>query len=61
MRAIAKVGDTIIFSRNEITYEGNVIVVYENSVIVILNDHDAESLQLPDNKTVVSHTKYKIL
>ncbi|HWO76564.1 MAG TPA: DUF2187 family protein [Bacillus sp. (in: firmicutes)] len=57
----AKIGDLISFQRKEITIEGVVEVVRENSVIVEISMESSQSLHYDTTKTVVNHAKYAVL
>lgn len=56
-----KQGDKVTFSRNGMLFEGTVITVNENHVIVEISEDDAKLLLLPNNRTVVRHSNYKNL
>ena len=57
----AKIGDLISFQRKEITIEGIVGAVRENSVIVDISIESSQSLHYDTTKTVVKHSKYVVL
>ncbi|WP_449621549.1 DUF2187 family protein [Robertmurraya sp. Marseille-Q9965] len=57
----AEIGDRIQFSRNGEQYVGEVTRIREESVIVKLNETDADYLKLETPLTVVSHKHYVIL
>lgn len=57
----ASIGDKIQFSRNGERFVGEVTRVREESVIVKLNDTDADYLKLETPLTVVSHKHYFVL
>lgn len=56
----ALVGDVIQFERNDTLFIGTVVSLRENSVIVELTTNDAVKLELENERTVVSHKKYKL-
>jgi len=55
--ATAKIGDNILFKREGQSYEGNVTVVRENSVIVEYGYNKERNQPLT---TIVNHKNYKI-
>ncbi|CAM3860742.1 DUF2187 family protein [Mesobacillus thioparans] len=57
----AKIGDRISFQRKDLTIEGEVEIVRDNSVIVRISDHANEKLEYETTKTVVRHSKYVII
>ncbi|MGN7300533.1 DUF2187 family protein [Ferdinandcohnia sp. SAFN-114] len=58
---IARVGDTIQFTRREHHFLAVVINVIENSVIVELqNRKDKDILEIETERTVVAHSNYEI-
>ncbi|WP_158318813.1 DUF2187 family protein [Robertmurraya kyonggiensis] len=57
----ASLGDRIQFSRNGEQFIGEVTRIREESVIVKLNDTDANYLKLETPLTVVSHKHYIVL
>ncbi|MEK3992728.1 DUF2187 family protein [Robertmurraya sp. FSL R5-0851] len=61
MNTNTKAGDKITFSRNGMIFEGTIVVVNENTVIVEITEDDQKLLLLPNNRTVVSHSNYKNL
>ncbi|CAH0344817.1 DUF2187 family protein [Bacillus sp. CECT 9360] len=56
----AKVGDTILFERKEISCEGTVFQVRENSVLVEISKEMAQVLDYETPNTVVRHGNYTI-
>ncbi|RTR26560.1 DUF2187 domain-containing protein [Robertmurraya yapensis] len=61
MSTKAKIGDTIQFSRKGITVEGNVTMIRENSVLVEISLDSSKELNLENTRTIVNHSKYKVL
>jgi len=60
-KGLARVGDTIKFTRLEQIFMGEVVNVRENSIIVELFDRDAkEILGIETSRTVVAHPNYEI-
>ncbi|RFU67038.1 DUF2187 family protein [Bacillus sp. V59.32b] len=59
-RKQAKVGDTILFERKEISCEGIVFQVRENSVLVEISKEMAQVLDYETPNTVVRHGNYTI-
>jgi uncharacterized protein YkvS len=59
-RNIAKVGDTILFERKDMSCEGTVFLVRENSVLVEIAKETAQALDYETPKTVVRHGNYHI-
>lgn len=57
----AKIGDRISFQRKEITIEGVVGVVRDNSVIVDISAESSQSLHYDTTKTVVKHSNYVVI
>ena len=58
---MANEGDKILFKRNSVSIIGEVIQVKEGSVVVQINDSDAERIKIDTPITVVSHKNYKIV
>lgn len=58
-----KIGDTIRFTKDKVQLEGTVEVIYENSVMVNINEafHEKAKRILPNERTIISHKKYEIL
>jgi uncharacterized protein YkvS len=61
MSSKTKQGDKVTFSRNGMLFEGTVVTINENTVIVEISEDDAKLLLLPNNRTVVRHSNYKNL
>lgn len=59
-RKQAKVGDTILFERKEMSCEGIVFQVRENSVLVEISKEMAQMLDYETPNTVVRHGNYMI-
>lgn len=59
--ANAKVGDTVIFNRNDWAHEGIVYQVNEKSVLVKMSEESRIYLGYENRNTVVSHINYTIL
>lgn len=57
----AKIGDRISFQRKEMSIEGEVEIVRDNSVIVRISDNVNENLDFETAKTVVRHSNYVII
>ncbi|MBB6444056.1 DUF2187 family protein [Bacillus benzoevorans] len=57
----AKIGDVILFERNEHVYEGTVFLVRENSVLIDISRDAAEELGYEQPNTVVGHGKYTVI
>lgn len=57
----AKIGDMILFERNDHMYEGTVFLIRENSVLVDISKDAAEELGYEQPNTVVGHGKYTII
>jgi uncharacterized protein YkvS len=60
-RKKAKIGDRISFQRNDLSIEGEVEIVRDNSVIVRISDNSNEKTEYETAKTVVSHSNYVII
>jgi len=58
---MANEGDKVLFKRNSVSIIGEVIQVKEGSVVVQINDSDAERIKIDTPITVVSHKNYKIV
>lgn len=58
---IASEGDQVLFKRNNLSINGEVIKVKESSVIVQISPSDAERIRIDTLYTVVSHRNYKLL
>jgi uncharacterized protein YkvS len=56
-----KVGDTVIFNRNDSVHEGIVYKVNEKSVLVKISKESQTHLGYENGNTVVSHINYTIL
>ncbi|GLB61673.1 YkvS family protein [Cytobacillus sp. NCCP-133] len=57
----ANIGDRISFQRKEITIEGVVGVVRDNSVIVDISTESSQRLHYDTTKTIVKHSNYVVL
>lgn len=57
----AKIGDRISFQRKDMSIEGEVEIVRDNSVIVRISDNANEKLKYEIAKTVVRHSNYVII
>ncbi|MBT2689658.1 DUF2187 family protein [Bacillus sp. ISL-47] len=57
----ASIGDRISFQRKEITIEGVVGAVRDNSVIVEISMESSQRLHYDTTKTVVKHSNYAVL
>ncbi|KOP81799.1 DUF2187 family protein [Cytobacillus solani] len=58
---IASEGDQVLFKRNNLSINGEVIKVKESSVIVQISPSDADRINIDTLYTVVSHRNYKLL
>lgn len=61
MNREARVGDVILFERNDQSYEGTVFLVRENSVLVDISKAASKELGYEKPNTVVGHGKYLII
>jgi uncharacterized protein YkvS len=61
LKLTAKEGDHIRFNRKGFSITGEVIKVKDTSVLVSINDHDAENLKIDTPLTIVSHHHYSIV
>jgi uncharacterized protein YkvS len=57
----AKTGDTVLFQRKDLTLEGIVYLVRDNSVLVKISKEDANILGYETQNTVVGHGNYMIM
>jgi uncharacterized protein YkvS len=57
----AKIGDRISFQRKNLSIEGEVEIVRDNSVIVRISENANKKLEYETAKTVVSHSNYVII
>lgn len=57
----ADVGDTISFERKGLVFTGKVVEYRENTVVVQVDDHAADKLQIESTLTVVNHKHYKVI
>lgn len=58
---IAIEGDKILFKRNNFAIIGVVVKVNEASVIVKIDDSDAEKIKIDTPLTVVAHKNYEVI
>lgn len=58
---IAVIGDKILFKRNNLSIIGTVVKVNEASVIVKIDDSDAEKIKIDTPLTVVAHKNYEVI
>lgn len=58
---IAMIGDKILFKRHNLSIIGAVVKVNEASVIVKIDDSDAEKLKIDTPLTVVAHKNYEVI
>ncbi|MEE1130891.1 MAG: DUF2187 family protein [Caryophanon sp.] len=63
MTATVKIGDHIRFTKDKVTLEGTVEIIYENSVMVIIHPafHEKAQRFFSNERTIISHKKYEIL
>ncbi|ALC90687.1 hypothetical protein AM500_13505 [Bacillus sp. FJAT-18017] len=57
----AKIGDRISFQRKDLSIEGEVEIVRDNSVIVKVSDEAKQIFDYETPRTVVKHSNYVIL
>lgn len=57
----ASVGDTIVFERKDMHFEGIVYLIRENSVLVDISKEAANLLDYETNRTVVAHGNYGVI
>jgi uncharacterized protein YkvS len=57
----AKIGDLISFQRKDLSIEGEVEIVRDNSVIVRISDNTNGKPEYETAKTVVRHSNYVII
>lgn len=58
---IANEGDKVIFNRNNLSINGEVVKVKESSVIVHISHSDAERMRIDTPYTTVSHRNYTLV
>lgn len=56
----ADIGETILFERKDNTFEGKVLTIRDNSVLVQISEQAAKYLKYETLQTVVRHGKYTL-
>jgi len=60
-KKMAATGDKVLFNRNGKNIIGKVIKVKEESVLVSINQNDADYINIETPITVVSHKHYQLM